>query len=46
MNPYILSCEMPADLSKEHFEKRFKGVRLICRDTEENRYELARRFQK
>ncbi len=22
MNPYILSCEMPADLSKEHFEKR------------------------
>ena len=35
-----------ASLLKEHFEKRFKGVRLICRDTEENRYELARRFQK
>ncbi len=32
-----------AGMLKEYFEKKYKGVQLICRDTEENRFELLRR---
>ena len=32
-----------ASLYKEYFETKYRGVRLICRDKEENRYDLLRR---
>ena len=33
-----------AGMLKEYFSEKYSSVRLICRDTEENRYEIVRRL--